>query len=62
MIEAVQVVPVTVLVKLAAVAFVSVTSPAAKPVTGSENVNVAVNAAIALPGTPMMEMDGSVVS
>ena len=49
-------------VKLEAVALPSVMSPAANPVTASENVNVAVNGASLALGTPLIVTLGAVLS
>ena len=61
MISAVKTI-VLVLVKLDALALASVISPAANPVTASENVNVAVNGASLALGTPLIVTLGAVLS
>ena len=61
-IDAVYTLSAVVAVNAEAVPLPTVMSPATKPVTSSEKVNVAVNAAVLVGGTPVIVTVGAVLS
>ena len=61
-ISAVYTLPAVVSANAEAVPLPTVMSPSTKPVTSSEKVNVAVNASVLVPGTPVIATVGAVLS